>query len=588
MVLIIVVVVILALCLGALAFSALMISEREVTHTTGRQIQAMALAESGIESVRQFLSEQPEAGSADSTWYDNAELFQGILVIDDDMPRDRGRFAIVSPPAQGGGTSLRFGLECESAKINVNTLLAAGDDAVAARNRLMALPDMTEEIADCILDWLDADDEPREFGAEAEYYEALDSPYRPANGPIGCLEELLFVRGVTPALLFGADRNRNGAIDPEESESATSATTSDASAAGATSDSPGAGWSAYLTLFSRESICQEDGQPKINVNQDDAQALYESLEEAFGSQWATFIVGYRQQEQLLTDGTSASSGTNQNGQDGQGGQQGGQGGQQGGQGGQQGNQGGQQGGQDQQGGQGGQQGNQGGQQGNQGGSGGGSSGGDSSGDGAAKEEVQEVETADGSLDLTKPLKQKLNTLLDLVGARAKIQYKGETTKWVIVAPQFPNEPDKMREYLPQLMAAATTDDAKTADGRVNVNLAPAEVLASVPGLDATLADEIAAQRPADPASLADYQRNPTWLLVDGLVELEQMKTLLPYLTTGGSVYQVQSVGFFDEGGPLVRLQAVLDATESPPRVLSLRNLTPLGRGFDPLELGAQP
>ena len=35
-------------------------------------------------------------------------------------------------------------------------------------------------------------------------------PYAPRNGPLGSIEELLLVRGVTPALLFGADLNRNG------------------------------------------------------------------------------------------------------------------------------------------------------------------------------------------------------------------------------------------------------------------------------------------------------------------------------------------------------------------------------------------
>jgi hypothetical protein len=71
------------------------------------------------------------------------------------------------------------------------------------------------------------------------------------------------------------------------------------------------------------------------------------------------------------------------------------------------------------------------------------------------------------------------------------------------------------------------------------------------------------------------------------VSLEKMKALLPYLTAGGSVYKVQTVGFFDKGGPVVRIEAVIDATESPPRMLSLKNLTPLGPGFYPLELGAE-
>ena len=37
----------------------------------------------------------------------------------------------------------------------------------------MGLPGMTEDVADAILDWLDTDDEPRELGAEIEYYSGL-------------------------------------------------------------------------------------------------------------------------------------------------------------------------------------------------------------------------------------------------------------------------------------------------------------------------------------------------------------------------------------------------------------------------------
>ena len=71
---------------------------------------------------------------------------------------------------------------------------------------------------------LDADDEPRELGAEIDYYSALAPAYAPKNGPLETVEELLLVRGVTPQLLFGADINRNGQLDPhEQTDDSTSA-----------------------------------------------------------------------------------------------------------------------------------------------------------------------------------------------------------------------------------------------------------------------------------------------------------------------------------------------------------------------------
>ena len=86
----------------------------------------------------------------------------------------------------------------------------------------MSLPGMTDEVADAILDWIDPDDTPRQFGAEAETYRTLGVPYSPRNGVPQCLEELLLVRGVTRDLLFGADANLNRQIDPEEGRGADS------------------------------------------------------------------------------------------------------------------------------------------------------------------------------------------------------------------------------------------------------------------------------------------------------------------------------------------------------------------------------
>ena len=39
-------------------------------------------------------------------------------------------------------------------------------------------------VADAILDWIDKDDEAREFGAESDYYNAQTPPYSAKNGPL--------------------------------------------------------------------------------------------------------------------------------------------------------------------------------------------------------------------------------------------------------------------------------------------------------------------------------------------------------------------------------------------------------------------
>ncbi|MDY0166967.1 MAG: type II secretion system protein GspK [Thermoguttaceae bacterium] len=537
MVLILVLVVVAALSLGALAFSELMINRREIVHLTERQVQAAALAESGLEVAKLLLTEQPDVRYADGSWQDNAEWFRGVVVVDDGTERGRGRFSIVAPalPTELQG-EMRFGLECESAKLNLNTLATGGSDAAEARQCLMGLPEMTEEIADAILDWLDEDDETREFGAESQYYQALAAPYQPANGPLRRLEELLHVRGVTREHLFGADANQSGWIDPEEATAF--ATTAER------------GWSAYLTLHSRELDRRADGQPKINLNQDDLESLHAELEEALGAEWATFIVGYRQQEELYGEGDDAESSRDSTGSsrdnaasetppanplDDAGNE----------------------------------------------GPGSESQGGERREEEEMEEdEVEYEDQVTGELDLSKPAAQTLDSVLDLIGQSIKVEYEGRD-KPVVVAPLFPDDRDAMRDYLPKLLECVTTDETDTPAGRVNVNLAPAAVLAGVPGIDADLAAQIVARRPADTAGAASEQQNPTWLLIEGLVTLDEMKEMLPRLTTGGSVYWAQVIGYFDEGGPAVRLEAILDATTLPVRVISLRDMTSLGRGFEP-------
>jgi general secretion pathway protein K len=60
-----------------------------------------------------------------------------------------------------------------------------------------------------ILDWIDRDKNPHVSGAESDYYESQDPPYKAKDGYMDDLSELLLVRGVTPEL-YGLE----GALPP--------------------------------------------------------------------------------------------------------------------------------------------------------------------------------------------------------------------------------------------------------------------------------------------------------------------------------------------------------------------------------------
>ncbi len=59
-------------------------------------------------------------------------------------------------------------------------------------------------IVDSILDWKDADDNTLPNGTESGTYKSYSPPYLAKNGPLDDLSELLLVRGVTPAMYWGA------------------------------------------------------------------------------------------------------------------------------------------------------------------------------------------------------------------------------------------------------------------------------------------------------------------------------------------------------------------------------------------------
>jgi type II secretory pathway component PulK len=122
----------------------------------------------------------------------------------------------------------------ESGKININT---------ASRDLLLCLPNMTEDIADTIIDWRDSDTNPGTYGVEGGYYENLTYPYLPRNKPFRTIRELLLVRDVTDELFYGEDTNLNGKLDYNERDGSVNPPNDNGD------DILDEGWAAYLTCY---------------------------------------------------------------------------------------------------------------------------------------------------------------------------------------------------------------------------------------------------------------------------------------------------------------------------------------------------
>ena len=72
--------------------------------------------------------------------------------------------------------------------------------------------DEADSIADSVMDWKDPSGLTRLHGAGSDYYLSLPVPYNIKGADFDTLEELLLVKGVTPALLYG-DSTKKGIID---------------------------------------------------------------------------------------------------------------------------------------------------------------------------------------------------------------------------------------------------------------------------------------------------------------------------------------------------------------------------------------
>ncbi len=195
--------------------------------------------------------------------------------------------------------------------------------------------------------------------------------------------------------------------------------------------------------------------------------------------------------------------------------------------------------------------------------------------------------AEFQLDLSLPAKVSFRSVLDLVDAKVRIPREGKKKPIILKSP-FGDVSTSLGDSLSRLLDQVTVVPGPVIRGRVNVNLASREVLRAVPGIDDFLADRIAAGHNSQAEYGDPTRRHAIWLLTDGLVELDTMRKLMPYITGGGDVYRAQIVGFFDHPGPSARVEVVIDATTKPPRQVYWKDLRMLGLDHSLRTLGGKP
>jgi type II secretory pathway component PulK len=120
----------------------------------------------------------------------------------------------------------------------------------------------------------------------------------------------------------------------------------------------------------------------------------------------------------------------------------------------------------------------------------------------------------------------------------------------------------------------TTSDEEDLTGLVNVNTAPREVLLCLPELDESDVDDLLVGRgdpETDTSSIA-------W--VAALLEPEKAEAVGPFVTTRSYQFSADIVAVSGDGRAYRRYRVILDARQSPPRVLRWQDLTHLGWPLD--------
>ncbi|MFC1782455.1 helix-hairpin-helix domain-containing protein [Planctomycetota bacterium] len=219
------------------------------------RVKARWLARAGV--YRAFSEIAADAGLTDAEsdlWFDNKEAFEDIALPGGTFTVYADRFKDMN--------SYAYGVLDEASKVNINT---------ATREMLLALPDMTDTLADAIIDLRQQRQQNRPGALEKTGLE--DTPREPASSQpaLYTIRQLGWAEQMTREFLYGEDSNFNGILENNEN---------DGEYLPPADNYDGIldrGLLSYVTVYSYE--CNQDGtgNKRLNINTADQQILQGQL-----------------------------------------------------------------------------------------------------------------------------------------------------------------------------------------------------------------------------------------------------------------------------------------------------------------------
>jgi len=534
-VLIVVLILVVLLSLAALKYSASMLTEYSSANMYGRRLQTQQFADSGVEMTADLLGNRTFETTENLIHDESA--FLGVSIQESDIPYNTGRVTLIAPNERDPDSStVRYGLISESGKLNLNALLAWQEQYSETD------PDTGEDLGVMSVEFYDKLASIPAFEDQAvvdlilDYIDEDDDP-RPNGAEQASYTDLGY-------------ECKNGPLDSMDEllripgitaeilygedgnrNGILDANEDDGDKSAPSDNEDGVldlGLMGYCTVRSTESNLRGDRTEKINLNQGLMTELYDAVLEEFDDDTATFVVAFRMwgslDAQLDEDGSSLTASQEEVAQ---------------------------------------------------------------AVGGAIAGETEGTVTRNG-MDLSQPAQFEFTAIFDLVDAEVEATINGTP-----VTLASPWQSGSLSDTLPLLFDTfGLTDDAFIGN-RIDPNYARKEVLMAIPEITPDIAEAAAASSVVSPegdimTDVLESHATPGWLFTEGIVDLETMRKIEPYLTTRGDIYRTQIVGHFDEGGPFTRLEALIDGSEYPAKVLSVTDLTSLGRGYSNEQLGLEP
>lgn len=218
----------------ALYFANAMNFELRASDNRVCSMQAEQAIEGAARYIEYLLATQIANGSNGVLPILNDSLCQGV-------PVGNARFWLIGRDTNNpvGPGQLCFGLVDEASRINLNR---------ASSNTLIWLPRMTADLTQAILDWRDTNG----TGPTVTYYAMLQPSYQCKCDPFETVDEVRLLYGADMDTLLGEDANRNGVLDPNETDDNQNGMLD-----------PGV--LEYFTVYSREPNTNSDGSVRINI-----------------------------------------------------------------------------------------------------------------------------------------------------------------------------------------------------------------------------------------------------------------------------------------------------------------------------------